>query len=712
VSENIGTAYFEIRVDDSKLAAEMNSAAAVAEKQAAAANPTFEVQVDTREAVTAVGALGKKLGIDLVAEAKAVKVPLSALFKDTAVSVQFLTSELDQAKAAINGLSKADLKSLKSDIKRNVSDLQELGNTAKKTGKDVDGLGVDFKRASVAGNLFGNIVGDAAASLGPFGLALGQLTEYGSESLFEGLGNKTKGLTDKIDGLSGTSKTALAGVGALTAGLSGLGLASDDTSTKLVSVVGAAAGIGTAFATGGPVAGGIAIAATAAGFLVGELTKGGEEAKKVAAEAKGITEELLRAAEAGQTVFDGLDAAQVSAVDFVSDQFVEYDKTLKRAAISAEEFTRATFNEEARIAFNEKIDALQAEQQAIAVNIDSTYEQIEAANQYANNLQKVQDNLNAEADAQLKGADDASIAAAVRVAAQETVSAAVIVAGEDIRVYKDRVTEADLAMIEATQATNDFNDAIASLTGALDAEEAGIRLDQKFDDIREAAVKAYTEGGSAADDYRLDQIALNKATLTYLSTLEDVPAEKVTEISALIDQGDYDEAQRQLDALEKTRTAEFQITIKTVASAETKQLELRFNRDINGNGVIGAFAGADTTPGQRFVVNEIGQESFVPDNGGKPFLIKPGQTWAPFTAPSSGTIMNHIETEMLQKAGMFDRAPAAPVVAAAPNNDSRYQRQVLTLLQKLVNKTSDTVVNIIDDTRMARRQPMYRGSIR
>lgn len=150
----------------------------------------------------AADALGQALGPDLAA-----KLGRSGLLKTVTdlekvgLSADEVAANVDQIAGSVRALNAADLGGL-------TAELNQAGAAA-------DRLSVDMKRASVGGNLFGNIIGDAAASLGPFGLALGQLAEYTSESLFEGLGQRLAAVGPAAASASGPIASLQAGLGAL-----------------------------------------------------------------------------------------------------------------------------------------------------------------------------------------------------------------------------------------------------------------------------------------------------------------------------------------------------------------------------------------------------------------------------------------------------------------------------------------------------------------
>ncbi len=176
-------------------------------------------------------------------------------------------------------------------------------------------------------------------------------------------------------------------------------------------------------------------------------------------------------------------------------------------------------------------------------------------------------------------------------------------------------------------------DAFPELTEEIDiAGEAYDKLKGKFDDraawdnANEAAkdLMETVAGGEASwDELRQKADAYTLALADVVMAMDGIPEELRTELITQLDQGKVDLVRGQLDALAKTRTAEFQIMVQAVASAELKQMEIRLNRDINGNGVIGRSKGGPVWPGGVFAVgdNPDGSwnrttELFVPNTAG------------------------------------------------------------------------------------------------
>lgn len=197
---------------------------------------------------------------------------------------------------------------------KSLTQLDDLENSTRRAADATDGLGVEMKKASVGGNLFGNIVGDATASLGPFGLALGQLTEYSTESLFEGLGRKFGGASTAITATgvatAGAGTAAAASVAPIAASAVALDGQAVAAGTAAVALNAEAAAAGTATAASSvllPVLVGVAAAVGAA--IIAYKVFSGDSTEN----ARVQTEKLSKAlAENAQNFVSVADAARAS----------------------------------------------------------------------------------------------------------------------------------------------------------------------------------------------------------------------------------------------------------------------------------------------------------------------------------------------------------------------------------------------------------------
>jgi hypothetical protein len=93
------------------------------------------------------------------------------------------------------------------------------------------------------------------------------------------------------------------------------------------------------------------------------------------------------------------------------------------------------------------------------------------------------------------------------------------------------------------------------ITGKISDETAFIQASGQFDQVRDAAVRAWEEGEAGVDGYRLAQLEAQGALVEYIREVGNIPPEKATEIIALIDQGKIDEAEDAFNRLARPRTA-------------------------------------------------------------------------------------------------------------------------------------------------------------
>lgn len=156
--------------------------------------------------------------------------------------------------------------------------------------------------------------------------------------------------------------------------------------------------------------------------------------------------------------------------------------------------------------------------------------------------------------------------------------------------YRDEVARAE-------QATRDLDEAYRQLTGKLDQKGAWLGLQESMRQYQ----WDMASGKLSTDEKREALIDLQGEMVSYLSQLEGVPAEKQTEILALIEKGDLDEAERQLTHLSRDRT----VTVNTnVIAPGGKYVP-------GGSNVVGATGGIVTRPTQA-LIGEAGPEAVIP----------------------------------------------------------------------------------------------------
>jgi hypothetical protein len=123
---------------------------------------------------------------------------------------------------------------------------------------------------------------------------------------------------------------------------------------------------------------------------------------------------------------------------------------------------------------------------------------------------------------------------------------------------------------DQADAVEDLETAYSDLHAEISDETSLIRLGQGFDDVRDKAVEAWTKTAEGADDaqraqedLRLGQLRQKEAVLDYIETLDGVPIETTTRLLSLVDQGKYDQAERELAELAREREATVQVTAQT-----------------------------------------------------------------------------------------------------------------------------------------------------
>lgn len=144
----------------------------------------------------------------------------------------------------------------------------------------------------------------------------------------------------------------------------------------------------------------------------------------------------------------------------------------------------------------------------------------------------------------------------------------------------------------AERATRDLENAYKSLTDELSDEESWIGVENAIDDYK----AKINEAGASNRDKRLALVQLKQELIGYLSELEGVPAERQTEILALIDQGAFDEAEKALGYLSRQRS----VAISPTTGGQLPNV----SSGINGRRA----AGGPVAAGGAYLVGENGPE--------------------------------------------------------------------------------------------------------
>ena len=182
-------------------------------------------------------------------------------------------------------------------------------------------------------------------------------------------------------------------------------------------------------------------------------------------------------------------------------------------------------------------------------------------------------------------------------AAQEESVAASEEAGEGLAGLAD---DAD----DAAKSITAVDDAFAALTGQLEGEAARISLADSFDQLRESAVVATADAAAGSDnaaasarDYKSDVNSLIQEVIGYGTEIDDLPEEVVTEVSALLDLGSIDEAERVLTNATRPRTVRISGYVVNVPAIDPNILRLPQRAH-----------GGPVGPGEPYLVGEEGPE--------------------------------------------------------------------------------------------------------
>jgi hypothetical protein len=147
----------------------------------------------------------------------------------------------------------------------------------------------------------------------------------------------------------------------------------------------------------------------------------------------------------------------------------------------------------------------------------------------------------------------------------------------------------------AEQATRDLDEAYSQLTGKLDSKQAWLGLEESMRQYQ----WDMASGKLSTDEKRSALIDLQGEMVTYLGQLEGVPAEKQTEILAMIERGDLEAAERELTHLSRART----VNVNVIAPG---------GRYIpGGSNIQGATGGIVTRP-TNALIGEAGPEAVIP----------------------------------------------------------------------------------------------------
>lgn len=128
--------------------------------------------------------------------------------------------------------------------------------------------------------------------------------------------------------------------------------------------------------------------------------------------------------------------------------------------------------------------------------------------------------------------------------------------------------DAAQAADEFTTEISELESAFADLRGEMSDRSAYLDVQDSFDDLKtkgqeawDAAATGAEDAESAARDFERAQMDAKNEVIDYATEIGNVPAETVSDIIALIDEGKLAEAQEALDGLERARTASVTVNL-------------------------------------------------------------------------------------------------------------------------------------------------------
>jgi ABC-type transporter Mla subunit MlaD len=131
---------------------------------------------------------------------------------------------------------------------------------------------------------------------------------------------------------------------------------------------------------------------------------------------------------------------------------------------------------------------------------------------------------------------------------------------DDLRDALDDAAEAGRGLEEHLKGVRDILD-------ELDKSDAALDLADQMDDTKKAMEEAFYAGATGAEDFEQKQRdaqrevnQLKRDVIEYGDSIGGIPAEKLTEINALIDAGSIEEAKRELDRLTMARTVQLYLS--------------------------------------------------------------------------------------------------------------------------------------------------------
>lgn len=192
--------------------------------------------------------------------------------------------------------------------------------------------------------------------------------------------------------------------------------------------------------------------------------------------------------------------------------------------------------------------------------------------------------------------------------------------GEYAKAGREAMVDVEEAADDVTESVEDIRDELAGLRQDIANDQSAIDLADQFDQFRTSAVDAYTataEGAEDAEekqrDYQSELNATKQAVIDYATEVLGLPAERVTEFVAMIDQGQADQVEAILNSIARNRFA----LITPGTGGPAKFADGTYNAG-GGMSVINDGNGPElvTLPGGSKVMTAANTENYLDQMGG------------------------------------------------------------------------------------------------
>ena len=163
---------------------------------------------------------------------------------------------------------------------------------------------------------------------------------------------------------------------------------------------------------------------------------------------------------------------------------------------------------------------------------------------------------------------------------------------------------------DATEATIGLTTEFERLLNQFDRDESLTNIKEKMDEANEAIQKAFSTGNQEDIDAAAQAVRdLYGDVGDYIKQVGDIPAQKQTEILAMLNAGDYVGVLKMLNELERTRTAK--LNIVPYAPGFTPQPTVGDLFKLPGKAL-----GGPIQANRPYIVGELGPEIVVPNSSG------------------------------------------------------------------------------------------------